>query len=89
MMNPQSGIWAVGLSELEYRAYSYTYTPLTLDEAPARIQVFVHYEKGWVAFFNADYMSLIFIFQTADFCGEKICPFFHIWGLNTELKMCP
>lgn len=86
--NPESGIWALGLYGAEYKACTYSDTRLTLDEAPERIQVFVHYERGWVAFFNADYMSLIFIFRSANFGGEKICPFFKVWGVNTELKMC-
>ncbi|XP_044307756.1 zinc finger protein RFP-like isoform X2 [Varanus komodoensis] len=86
---PDEGIWALGLCGEEYKAFTSSDTRLTLDEAPEKIQVFVHYERGWVAFFDADYMSLIFIFRSANFCGEKICPFFKLWGLTTELRMCP
>nr|XP_028569706.1 zinc finger protein RFP-like [Podarcis muralis] len=86
---PNEGIWALGLCGNEYRAFTLAETRLTLDEAPEKIQVFVHYERGWVAFFDAGYMSLLFIFQSANFCGERICPFFKLWGLTTELRMCP
>ncbi|XP_062978230.1 zinc finger protein RFP-like isoform X1 [Elgaria multicarinata webbii] len=86
---PVEGIWALGLCGDEYKAFTSFETRLTLDEAPEKIQVFVHYERGWVAFFDADYMSLIFIFRWANFCGERICPFFKVWGLTTELRMCP
>nr|XP_016847272.1 PREDICTED: zinc finger protein RFP-like [Anolis carolinensis] len=87
--SPDHGIWALGLSGTEYKAFSSPDTRLTLEEAPEKIQIFVHYERGWVAFFDADYMSLIFIFRSANFGGEKICPFFKVWGVTTELRMCP
>ncbi|XP_042303363.1 zinc finger protein RFP-like [Sceloporus undulatus] len=86
---PEEGIWALGLCGDEYKAFTSSDTRLTLDEAPEKIQVFVHYERGWVAFFDADYMSLIFIFRSANFGGEKICPFFKVWGLTTVLRMLP
>ncbi|KAH0630378.1 hypothetical protein JD844_013348 [Phrynosoma platyrhinos] len=86
---PDEGIWALGLCGDEYKAFTSSDTRLTLDEAPEKIQIFVHYERGWVAFFDADYMSLIFIFRSANFGGEKICPFFKVWGLSTVLKMLP
>nr|XP_034960916.1 uncharacterized protein LOC118080096 [Zootoca vivipara] len=86
---PNEGVWALGLCGNEYKAFTSSENCLTLDEAPEKIQVFVHYERGWVAFFDAGYMSLLFIFQSANFCGERICPFFKLWGLTTELRMCP
>ncbi|KAJ7317213.1 hypothetical protein JRQ81_003375 [Phrynocephalus forsythii] len=86
---PDEGIWALGLCGDEYKAFTSSDTRLTLDETPEKIQVFLHYERGWVAFFDADYMSLIFIFRSADFGGEKICPFFKVWGTTTKLRMCP
>ncbi|XP_063147437.1 zinc finger protein RFP-like [Candoia aspera] len=85
---PERGIWALGLCGNEYKAFTSSETQLTLSDAPEKIQVFVHYERGWVAFFDADYMSLIFIFRSVKFHGEVIYPFFKVWGLNTELKMC-
>ncbi|XP_025029821.1 uncharacterized protein LOC103060480 [Python bivittatus] len=85
---PNQGIWALGLCGNEYKAFTSLETKLTLDYAPKKIQVFVHYERGWIAFFDADSMSLIFIFRSVKFYAEEIYPFFKVWGLNTELKMC-
>ncbi|XP_054832428.1 uncharacterized protein LOC129327700 [Eublepharis macularius] len=87
VLSPEAGIWALGLCGDEYKAFTSPETRLTLDEAPEKIQVFLHYERGWVAFFDADYMSLIFIFQSAKFLGGKICPFFKVCSPTTELKI--
>ncbi|XP_048347925.1 zinc finger protein RFP-like [Sphaerodactylus townsendi] len=89
IMCPEEGIWALGLCGDQYKAFTSPETCLTLDEPPEKIQVFLHYERGWVAFFDADYMSLIFIFQSAKFLGEKVCPFFKVFSTTTELKLCP
>lgn len=89
ILNPDEGIWALGLCGDEYKAFTVPETHLTLGEAPEKIQVFLHYERGWVAFFDADYMSLIFIFQLANFYGEKVCPFFKVGNTTTELRVCP
>lgn len=88
-VSPEEGIWALGLCGDEYKAFTSPETCLTLDEPPEKIQVFLHYERGWVAFFDADYMSLIFIFQSAKFLGLKVCPFFKLYSSTTELKLCP
>ncbi|XP_015283466.1 PREDICTED: uncharacterized protein LOC107124501 [Gekko japonicus] len=88
-ISPEEGIWALGLCGDEYKAFTSPETCLTLDDPPEKIQVFLHYERGWVAFFDADYMSLIFIFQSAKFQGEKVCPFFKLYSPTTELKLCP
>uniref|UniRef100_A0A8U8BNX7 Uncharacterized protein n=1 Tax=Geospiza parvula TaxID=87175 RepID=A0A8U8BNX7_GEOPR len=62
---PGSGFWA--LTSLER-------VPLSLARAPSRVRVALDYERGHVAFFDADRRSLIFAFPAASFQGQRVPP---------------
>ncbi|NXO24002.1 A33 protein, partial [Cisticola juncidis] len=67
---PEEGIWAVGLTwkgknRAQYLAFTSPETPLALSERPRRVGVYLDYEGGWVAFYNAENMSPIFTFTAA------------------------
>ncbi|NXU96545.1 A33 protein, partial [Cettia cetti] len=74
---PEEGIWAVGLNWKgknwdQYQAFTSPETPLSLCERPRKIGVYLDYEGGWVAFYNADNMAPIFTFTAA--FSERIFP---------------
>uniref|UniRef100_A0A8C3FBU8 B30.2/SPRY domain-containing protein n=1 Tax=Chrysemys picta bellii TaxID=8478 RepID=A0A8C3FBU8_CHRPI len=80
--NPEQGIWAVGCSEDQYRAHTSPGQRITLSpgraprriQGPRRIRVYLDYERGQVAFFDAGTRDPIFTFPPASFAGERIPP---------------
>nr|XP_005314252.3 tripartite motif-containing protein 10-like isoform X1 [Chrysemys picta bellii] len=84
--NPEQGIWAVGCSEDQYRAHTSPGQRITLSpgraprriQGPRRIRVYLDYERGQVAFFDAGTRDPIFTFPPASFAGERIRPFFGV-----------
>uniref|UniRef100_A0A8C8VHT5 Uncharacterized protein n=1 Tax=Pelusios castaneus TaxID=367368 RepID=A0A8C8VHT5_9SAUR len=88
---PEEGIWAVGLNWKgknwdQYQAFTSPETPLSLCERPRKIGVYLDYEGGWVAFYNADNMAPIFTFTAA--FSEKIFPFFWLFYVGSSLTLC-
>ncbi|XP_066196667.1 E3 ubiquitin-protein ligase TRIM7-like [Sylvia atricapilla] len=88
---PEEGIWAVGLNWKgknwdQYQAFTSPETPLSLCERPRKIGVYLDYEGGWVAFYNADNMAPIFTFTAA--FSEKIFPFFWLFYVGSSLSLC-
>uniref|UniRef100_A0A8C0FW58 RING-type E3 ubiquitin transferase n=1 Tax=Chelonoidis abingdonii TaxID=106734 RepID=A0A8C0FW58_CHEAB len=79
---PKGGIWAVEYWEGQYWALTDPLTPLPLSWVPRRIRIYLDYEQGQMAFFNADNESLIFTFPPASFsphlCNSS-CPFSLTW----------
>ncbi|CAM4558017.1 E3 ubiquitin-protein ligase TRIM7-like isoform X1 [Lepidochelys kempii] len=89
--SPEEGIWAVGLNWKgknwdQYQAFTSPETPLSLCERPRKIGVYLDYEGGWVAFYNADNMAPIFTFTAA--FSEKIFPFFWLFYVGSSLTLC-
>uniref|UniRef100_A0A8B9E6U6 Butyrophilin subfamily 1 member A1-like n=1 Tax=Anser cygnoides TaxID=8845 RepID=A0A8B9E6U6_ANSCY len=75
-LSPQEGLWAVVKLDKVFRALtSPECTPLPLTCIPRRIRISLDYEKGQVAFSNADTDVPIFTFLPASFKGERI----HLW----------
>ncbi|XP_065271382.1 butyrophilin subfamily 1 member A1-like [Emys orbicularis] len=85
----QEGIWAVGHWGSQYLAVTSPRSPLVLKWVPRRIRVFLNYEVGQVAFFDADRGVLIFTFPPASFAGERIRPWFWVWDTESQLRLCP
>ncbi|KAM7145782.1 butyrophilin subfamily 1 member A1-like [Macrochelys suwanniensis] len=85
----EEGIWAVGLWGNQYQAVTSPRSPLALNQVPKRIRVFLDYELGQVAFFDADRGVLIFTFPPASFAGERIFPWVWVWDTESQLRLCP
>ncbi|XP_050798843.1 tripartite motif-containing protein 15-like [Gopherus flavomarginatus] len=88
---PEEGVWVVQKwgSVRDYRAQTFPVTRLSLSRDPSRIRVSLDYEGGLVAFNYADNLAPIFTFPRASFNGEKIFPFFWIWGTGFKLSLHP
>ncbi|XP_072892106.1 E3 ubiquitin-protein ligase TRIM39-like [Hemitrygon akajei] len=71
---PQNGIWAVGLWDKEYSAFTNPRTSLSLDEGPKRLGIYLDYEEGQISFYNAVTMDHIYTFS--DKFTEAIHPYF-------------
>uniref|UniRef100_A0A8C0FYU6 Uncharacterized protein n=1 Tax=Chelonoidis abingdonii TaxID=106734 RepID=A0A8C0FYU6_CHEAB len=84
---PKGGIWAVEYWEGQYWALTDPLTPLPLSWVPRRIRIYLDYEQGQMAFFNADNESLIFTFPPASFAGERIRPLFVVWETESQLRL--
>ncbi|XP_062905824.1 E3 ubiquitin-protein ligase TRIM39-like [Mobula hypostoma] len=79
---PQNGIWAVGLWDKEYSAFTSPRTSLSLAEGPKRLGIYLDYEEGQISFYNAITMDHIYTFS--DKFTEAIHPYF-----STECKISP
>ncbi|XP_039378538.1 stonustoxin subunit alpha-like [Mauremys reevesii] len=88
---PEEGVWVVQKwgSAQDYRAHTSPVTRLSLSRKPSRIWVSLDYEGGSVAFNYADNLAPIFTFPRASFNGEKIFPFFWVWGTGFQLSLHP
>ncbi|XP_062454592.1 zinc finger protein RFP-like [Rhea pennata] len=82
---PSQGIWAVGICGDKFQAFTSFDAVQPLNGRPRTIRVSLDYEKGHVAFFDADNETLAFAFSSASFNGEKILPFFWVWESRIQL----
>ncbi|XP_065271179.1 E3 ubiquitin-protein ligase TRIM7-like [Emys orbicularis] len=89
--NPEQGIWAVSCSEDQYWALTSPeqIIPFPPSRAPCRIRVYLDYERGQVAFFDAGTGDPIVTFLPASFTGERIRPLFCVVGVSMRLTLCP
>ncbi|KAI6060477.1 Zinc finger protein RFP [Aix galericulata] len=78
-LDPSQGIWAVGICGDRFQAFTSFETVQPLNGRPRTIRVSLDYDKGHVAFFDADNETLAFAFTPTSFNGEKILPFFWVW----------
>ncbi|CAM4526264.1 unnamed protein product, partial [Caretta caretta] len=88
---PENGVWVVQKwgNARDYRAQTSPVTRLSLSREPSRIRVSLDYEGGLVAFNYADDLAPIFTFPQASFNGEKLFPFFWVWGGGFQLSIHP
>ncbi|XP_065420690.1 butyrophilin subfamily 2 member A2-like isoform X2 [Chrysemys picta bellii] len=86
-LNPEVGIWAVRLYGGQYQVLTSPKIPLTLRRGPSRIRVCLDYERGQLAFFDAENQAPIFTFPPASFTGERIHPWLWVRG-GSQLRLC-
>eukprot|EP00076_Gallus_gallus_P045996 XP_025011534.1 uncharacterized protein LOC430359 isoform X2 [Gallus gallus] len=89
-MSSEIELWSMGFCEGQFWALS-SFERMTLPQiqVPRRVRVTLDYERGQVAFFDADKRALIFIFPSASFKGESIHPWFLVWGEGSQITLCP
>ncbi|XP_044840029.1 E3 ubiquitin-protein ligase TRIM11-like [Mauremys mutica] len=77
--NPEQGIWAHTSPVQRIR-----FLRFPPSRAPRRIRVYLDYEQGQVAIFDAGTGDPIGTFPPASFAGERIRPFFQagVWALG-------
>ncbi|XP_064900182.1 E3 ubiquitin-protein ligase TRIM11-like isoform X2 [Columba livia] len=85
-VKPDAGIWALGRCGPRYQAMASPAVPLRV--APQKVGVFVDYEGGRVAFFDAAHETPIFVFFPINFEGEEILPLLCL-GRGGRLTLSP
>ncbi|NXN78212.1 TRI27 protein, partial [Bombycilla garrulus] len=79
-------LWSMGLCQGQFWALtSLERIPLFPVRAPRRVRVALDYDRGQVAFFDADERSLIFAFPAASFEGQSVRPWFLVWGEGSRI----
>ncbi|KAL6491249.1 hypothetical protein MHYP_G00015940 [Metynnis hypsauchen] len=75
-LSPKDGYWTFCLTnETKYEALDSPPFPLSLEQAPQKVGVFVDYEEGLVSFYDVDARSHIYSFTGQSFT-EKLYPYF-------------
>ncbi|KAG8585419.1 hypothetical protein GDO81_005020 [Engystomops pustulosus] len=88
-IEPQRGIWAIGLLGMysdRYYAFTSPDTLLNPKEQPERVGVYLNCDEGSVSFYNALSQEHLFTFNFLK-VPEKLYPFFCVGALGTELKL--
>ncbi|XP_065715856.1 E3 ubiquitin-protein ligase TRIM7-like [Patagioenas fasciata] len=85
-VKPDAGIWALGRCGPRYQAMASPAVPLSV--APRKVGVFVDYDGGRVAFFDAAQETPIFVFFPLNFEGEEILPLLCL-GRGGRLVVSP
>uniref|UniRef100_A0A8C0FPH6 TRI27 protein n=1 Tax=Bubo bubo TaxID=30461 RepID=A0A8C0FPH6_BUBBB len=89
-VSPESELWSMGLCEGQFWALtSLERIPLYQIQVPRRVRIALDYEKGQVAFFDADKRALIFTFPAASFKGDSVHPWFLVWSEGSQITLCP
>ncbi|XP_026510302.1 zinc finger protein RFP-like [Terrapene carolina triunguis] len=88
-LKPKAGVWAIEQLGPYYQAFTSPITNLSLSRSPRKIGVYLDYEGGQVTFYDADTKALIFAFPPTSFTGQRIRPFFFLFGVNSQLRLCP
>ncbi|NXP40114.1 TRIM7 ligase, partial [Leiothrix lutea] len=84
--SPEWELWSMGLCQGQFWALtSLERIPLFPARVPSRVRVALDYERGQVAFFDADKRSLIFAFPAASFKGQRVHPWFLVWGEGSRI----
>uniref|UniRef100_A0A8C8REJ4 Uncharacterized protein n=1 Tax=Pelusios castaneus TaxID=367368 RepID=A0A8C8REJ4_9SAUR len=79
--------WAVQKYWEKHWALTSPETPLYLYGVPRRIRVYLDYEGGLLAFYDAGNEAPIFTFPMASFAGEKIRPFFELLSTGSQIAL--
>lgn len=84
-VSPNHGYWQIWLRNgKDYEAIDHSNVPLSLEETPQVIGVFVNYEEGLISFYDADTWYHIYSFTNASFT-TKIYPSFCLNKVNETL----
>ncbi|XP_014373823.1 zinc finger protein RFP-like isoform X1 [Alligator sinensis] len=87
--NPEGGIWALEKWRNHLKALTIPETHLPLCQFPQRIRVSLDHQGGQVSFFDASNDALIFTFPQTSFTGQRLLPWFWLYGSKSELRICP
>ncbi|XP_048419792.1 E3 ubiquitin-protein ligase TRIM39-like isoform X2 [Stegostoma tigrinum] len=83
---PENGVWAVGLWDQEYTAFTNPRTVLHLGSmVPKQVGVYLDYEEGQVSFYNAKSMAHIYTF--IENFTETVYPYFSTESRTDPLKL--
>ncbi|XP_048472712.1 E3 ubiquitin-protein ligase TRIM39-like isoform X2 [Rhincodon typus] len=83
---PENGVWAVGLWDQEYTAFTNPRTVLHLGGmVPKQVGVYLDYEEGQVSFYNAISMAHIYTFM--ENFAETVYPYFSTESRTDPLKL--
>ncbi|XP_019202868.1 nuclear factor 7, ovary isoform X1 [Oreochromis niloticus] len=75
-LNPESGYWTICLrNRNEYFALAAHPVPLSVNDPPEKVRVFVDYEEGLVSFYDVNAAVLLHSY-TGQIFNEKLYPFF-------------
>ncbi|XP_062978276.1 zinc finger protein RFP-like [Elgaria multicarinata webbii] len=87
-IDPEEGIWAVGLSNGQYKVLTSPPTILDQSKYMTKIQIRLDYEGGTVAFYDPEEKKRLVLFPSARFESGKVFPFFRVGDMNTILCLC-
>lgn len=88
--SPEMELWSMGQCEGQFWALtSLRRVPLHQTVVPRRVRVSLDHQRGQVAFFDAEKQTLIFAFPAASFEGERVHPWFLVWGEGSQMTLCP
>ncbi|XP_054832433.1 E3 ubiquitin-protein ligase TRIM7-like [Eublepharis macularius] len=85
---PEEGVWAVGFSNGQYKALTSPPDFLMLLTHPNKIQVYLDYENEAVTFWDPEEHAELYRFESANFKGKTLFPFFRIGDMKTSLLLC-
>ncbi|XP_056308627.1 butyrophilin-like protein 3 [Danio aesculapii] len=83
LISPENGYWTVGKKADSYWAHGISSVSLSLRVKPQKVGVFVNYEKGFVSFYDVDYMFHIYSYTGQSF-NEKLYPFASLGDVCNE-----
>ncbi|XP_048347929.1 zinc finger protein RFP-like [Sphaerodactylus townsendi] len=85
---PEEGIWAVSFSNGQHKALTSPPDLIDLNSPLKKIQVCLDYERQTVAFYNVELQRKFCCFQSANFEGKTLFPFFQVGDMKTTLFLC-
>ncbi|XP_027488475.1 tripartite motif-containing protein 15-like, partial [Corapipo altera] len=88
--DPPGELWSVGLCQGQLWALTaLERVPLARVGVPRRVRVSLDHGGGRVAFLDAERRELIFAFPAASFGGQRVHPWFLVWGEGARIALCP
>ncbi|KYO21511.1 zinc finger protein RFP-like [Alligator mississippiensis] len=85
-VSPEEGVWALGHWYGQFQVLTSPH-PTPLQWLPSRVQVCLDYAEGQVSILNANTKAPIFTFPPALFAGDRIHPWFYLFGPGAEFRL--